>query len=733
MTNSKNRQKKVSPLTAYDLGLTISEYNKVIKILGRKPNFTELCIFSAMWSEHCSYKSSKKWLKTMNYQNSSVICGPGENAGVIDIGNGLAAVFKMESHNHPSYIDPYQGAATGVGGILRDIFTMGARPIANLNCIRFGSPKYTKTKYLVEGVVAGIGGYGNCVGIPTVGGETYFNKNYNNNILVNAMTVGIAESNKIFYSKASGVGNPVIYVGSKTGRDGIHGASMASAEFDETIDSKRPTVQVGDPFTEKLLLEACLELMESDVIISIQDMGAAGLTSSSFEMASKGKLGIEINLDMVPQRETSMEAFEIMLSESQERMLIVIKKGKEKDAEKIFQKWELPFSIIGKLTNTGNMTLYKNSSIVAKLPIAPLVSEAPEYERKWKKTSHRNNLLNKKLKKINIEKSLLKILSSPNLSSKKWVWQQYDHMVMTNTLIGPGSDAAVIRINESPNALAITTDCNPIYVNGNPKLGAKQAVAESWRNLICVGAKPLAITDCLNFGNPEKPEIMGQIVEAIQGIKEATEYLDFPVISGNVSLYNETDGKAILPTPQIGAVGIIYDIDYIAKNIWKEDELIYILGENEIELGCSVFDEIIQNTGQFQPPLVNLEKEKKIGNFFLNKIKKGFFKTCHDISEGGALVAISELAINSEIGAEIEAPKGSSSEWWFSESQGRYIVTIPEKQKNTLENETKKINIPCFHLGKVKGNALQIHKEMSISLEELKTCNEAWLPEFMTN
>ncbi len=724
---------KASYKKAEELGLTNSEYKKVIEILNREPNFTELCIFSAMWSEHCSYKSSKKWLKTMNYNNSRVICGPGENAGVIDIGNGLAAVFKMESHNHPSYIDPYQGASTGVGGILRDVFTMGARPIANLNCIRFGSPNHPKTRYLVEGVVSGIGGYGNCVGVPTVGGETYFNEKYNHNILVNAMTVGIVKTDKIFYSKASGVGNSIIYVGSKTGRDGIHGASMASAEFDETIESKRPTVQVGDPFTEKLLLEACLELMKSDAIIAIQDMGAAGLTSSSFEMASKGNLGIEINLDKVPQREKNMEAFELMLSESQERMLIVIKKGKEKEAEKVFLKWELPFSIIGKLTDNGNMVLYKDNSLVANLPISPLVSEAPEYNRSWKRSENQTLTPKKKLDKLNIREILIKLIGSPNLCSKKWVWNQYDHMVMTNTITGPGSDAAVIRIKKSNSALAVTTDCNPKYVFGNPKSGSKQAVTESWRNLICVGAKPIAITDCLNFGNPEKPEIMGQIVESIEGIKEATEFLDFPVVSGNVSLYNETEGKPILPTPQIGAVGIISNIENMARNIWYDKDIIYILGENNVELGCSAFDEYIQKTGISEPPTINLKLEKKLGDFILDRIENGLIRTCHDISEGGILIALAELALNSKIGALIKVPDNIPGEWWFSEAQARYIVTIPKKQKIMLEKQAEIENIPLLNAGIVKGNTLQISKEMSISLSELKKYHESWLPNYINS
>ncbi len=731
--NSTNKPRKVNNSVAEELGLTFSEYTKVEKILSRTPNFTELCIFSAMWSEHCSYKSSKKWLKTLTYTNDSVICGPGENAGVVDIGDGLAAVFKMESHNHPSFIDPFQGAATGVGGILRDVFTMGARPIANLNCIRFGSLDHPKTKYLLEGVVSGIGSYGNCVGVPTVGGETYFNKKYNNNILVNAMTVGIAENNKIFYSKATGIGNPILYVGSKTGRDGIHGASMASAEFDESIEEKRPTIQVGDPFTEKLLIEACLELMKSDSIIAIQDMGAAGLTSSAFEMASKGNLGIEINLDKVPQRESNMEAFELMLSESQERMLIVLKKGREDEAKKIFNKWELPFSIIGKLTDTGNMVLYKDNLLAANLPIDPLVSSAPEYDRNWVKFINKNSGAKQNLRDFNLKKALLKLIGSPNLCSKKWVWEQFDHMVITNTIIEPGSDAAVIRIKDSNRALAITTDCNPKYVSANPKEGAKQAVAESWRNLVSVGAKPIAITNCLNFGNPEKPEIMGQFVESVAGIREATEFLDIPVISGNVSLYNETDGNAILPTPQIGAVGIIEDIGKIAYQNWHEKDLIYVIGKNDIEIGCSMFEELIEQSYSNSPPSINLDLEKKTGEFILKKISEGYIRTCHDISDGGILISITELALKSKIGAKVQRPSDIQKHWWFSETQSRYIISINKKDRSFLEKQASSFDIPLLNLGVVEGKTLQIDKEVIISIEEIEKVHEDVLPQLIRN
>ena len=545
---------------AIELGLNEDEYQETIKYMKRTPNITELGIFSAMWSEHCSYKSSRKWLKTLPTEAPWVIQGPGENAGIIDIGNNLAAVFKMESHNHPSFIEPYQGAATGVGGIMRDIFTMGARPIANLNCLRFGSPKHVKTKHLLSGVVSGIGGYGNCMGVPTIGGECTFDKGYNGNILVNAMTVGIVKKNKIFYAKAGKPGSPVVYVGAKTGRDGIHGASMASASFDADSESKRPTVQVGDPFTEKLLLEACLELMETDCIIGIQDMGAAGLTSSSVEMAAKDNNGIEIDLDKVPVRETKMTPFEIMLSESQERMLMVLKPGSEEKAEEIFKKWELDFSIIGKVTSTQHIVLKHNTETVADIPLEPLANGLI-YDRPYK--------INVNSKSIEIpvsnnwEDALLTLIENHDLCSREWIWQQYDHMVMGDTIGMPGSESGVVKIHPiDKQALAITTDCTPRYCDSNAHTGGMQAVCESYRNLCSVGAVPLAITDCLNFGNPEKKEVMGQIVDAIRGISDACTKLSMPVVAGNVSLYNETEGKSIPPTPQIGAVGIIKNTDY---------------------------------------------------------------------------------------------------------------------------------------------------------------------------
>ncbi|MDG2000565.1 MAG: phosphoribosylformylglycinamidine synthase subunit PurL, partial [Alphaproteobacteria bacterium] len=630
---------------AIELGLNEDEYKETIKYMKRNPNITELGIFSAMWSEHCSYKSSRKWLKTLPTEAPWVIQGPGENAGIIDIGNNLAAVFKMESHNHPSFIEPYQGAATGVGGIMRDIFTMGARPIANLNCLRFGSPKHAKTKHLLSGVVAGIGGYGNCMGVPTIGGECTFDKGYNGNILVNAMTVGIVKKDKIFYAKAGKPGSPVVYVGAKTGRDGIHGASMASASFEADSESKRPTVQVGDPFTEKLLLEACLELMETDCIIGIQDMGAAGLTSSSVEMAAKDNNGIEIDLDKVPVRETKMTPFEIMLSESQERMLMVLKPGSEEKAEEIFKKWELDFSIIGKVTSTQHIVLKHNTKTVADIPLEPLANGLI-YDRPYK-----NNLNNKSIDipvNDNWEDALLKLIENHDLCSREWIWQQYDHMVMGDTIGMPGSESGVVKIhNIDKQALAITTDCTPRYCDANAHTGGMQAVCESYRNLCSVGAVPLAITDCLNFGNPEKKEVMGQIVDAIRGISDACTKLSMPVVAGNVSLYNETEGKSIPPTPQIGSVGLIKNtnnqLSNIIKNINNQD--IIIIGETKGHIECSIYAREVENIEDGCPPSVDLDEELKHGKFILNLADLNLIDACKDVSDGGIGIALAEICI----------------------------------------------------------------------------------------
>jgi phosphoribosylformylglycinamidine synthase len=588
----------VNEQVAIDHGLKKDEYAKICELLSRTPNITELGIFSAMWNEHCSYKSSRLHLKTLPTKGKQVIQGPGENAGVVDIGDNDAIVFKIESHNHPSFIEPYQGAATGVGGIMRDVFTMGARPIANLNSIHFGSPQHKKTKNLLRGVVHGIGGYGNCMGIPTIAGQTNFDSSYNGNILVNAMTLGLVKKDKIFYSKAAGLNKPVIYVGSKTGRDGIHGASMASASFDEKIEEKKPTVQVGDPFTEKLLLEACLELMAGDSIIAIQDMGAAGLTSSSIEMASKGNLGIEINLNKVPCREASMTPYEIMLSESQERMLIVLENGKEEKAKKIFDKWNLDFAVIGKTTNSKKIELFFDNEQVADIPVNTLVENSPMYDRKWKKAKlpKKNKIKKEDLKNLKIMDVLKKVLSHPNVCSKEWIWQQYDHTVMGDTIQKPGGDSGVVRVHGSNKAVAASVDSSAVYCWAHPLTGGKQVVCESFRNLISVGAKPVAITNCLNFGSPENEENMGEFVECVQGIGEAAAYLKFPVVSGNVSFYNQTKEEGIKPTPSIGGVGLIKDYKKMITMDFKQvDNMVLVIGKTEGHIDQSLLARNILN------------------------------------------------------------------------------------------------------------------------------------------
>ena len=680
-------------------GLTEEEYGRILDILGREPNETELGIFSAMWSEHCSYKSSKKWLKTLPTEAPWVICGPGENAGIIDIGDGQAAVFKMESHNHPSFIEPYQGAATGVGGILRDVFTMGARPVANLNALRFGSPDHPKTRHLVNGVVAGIGGYGNCVGVPTVGGECTFQASYDGNILVNAMTVGVVDTDRIFYSAAAGVGDPIVYAGSKTGRDGIHGATMASAEFGDDSEQKRPTVQVGDPFTEKLLLEACLELMATDAIVAIQDMGAAGLTCSSFEMASKGGVGVELDLDRVPMREAGMSAYELMLSESQERMLMVLKEGREDVARAIFEKWEIDFAVIGRTTDSGRMVLKMGGDVVADLPIDPLALASPEYDRPWTKAPEPipiATILPGDGDDVSPIDMLRRLLATPDLASKRWIWEQYDHMVMTDTAGRPGGDAAVVRVHGTKKALAITTDCTPRYCLADPVRGGRQAVAEAWRNLTAVGATPLAVTDCLNFGNPEKPDIMGQFVGCIEGMGQACRALDFPVVSGNVSLYNETSGKAILPTPAIGGVGLLRDISKRASLAFNAEGVdIVLIGETKGHIGQSLYMEEIQESSAFAPPPVDLEAERRNGDFVRGLIEEGRITVCHDVSDGGLLVALAEMALAGSIGASITPPadldRRLHSGWLFGEDQGRYLVTTDDPE--TLLGEAEKAGV----------------------------------------
>ena len=721
---------KITPDIINNHGIKPHEYKKIISLIGKEPNLLELGIFSAMWNEHCSYKSSKKYIKTLPTKNKKVIQGPGENAGVVDIEDGDALVFKIESHNHPSYIEPYQGAATGVGGILRDVFTMGARPIATLNSIHFGNHNHPKTKNLLNGVVSGIGGYGNCIGIPTVGGEVKFDNSYNENILVNAMAVGLVKKDKIFYSKAKGVNQPVIYVGSKTGRDGIHGASMASAEFDENADEKKPTVQVGDPFTEKLLLEACLELMKDDSIISIQDMGAAGLTSSSVEMASKGNLGIEIDLDKVPCREEKMTPYEMMLSESQERMLLILNSGKEENAKKIFNKWGLDFSIIGKTTSSKNLVLNFNRKEVANLPLSSLSSDAPVYDRKWKKNliSKKKNLP-KDFKSLKISESLKKILISPNNSEKSWVWEQYDHTVMGDTVQKPGGDSSVIRIHEKNKGVAMTVDSSSHYCLADPITGGKQVVCEAWRNLISVGSKPIAITNCLNFGSPEKDEIMGQFVETIDGISQACKYLDFPVVSGNVSFYNETQSKAISPTPTIGGVGLIKNLDYMTTiNLKEIGSYILVVGKTLGHLYQSEFFREVLEIKDGPPPEINLFNEKNNGLLIQTLISKKLVNSVHDISSGGILVALSEMCISGKIGANIKVPRNNISlhEYLFGEDQSRYLIEINEENNVEVSKILEKNNIYYEIIGKTQKDSLYLNNEFNIKLNDLSELNSFW-------
>jgi phosphoribosylformylglycinamidine synthase len=726
---------RITPADIKSHGLSADEYKRIKKIMGREPNLVELGIFSVMWSEHCSYKSSKKWLKTLPTTGPWVICGPGENAGVIDIGDGMAAIFKMESHNHPSFIEPYQGAATGVGGILRDVFTMGARPIANMNALRFGDPKHPKTKQLLSGVVSGIGGYGNCVGVPTVGGEVNFHPSYNGNILVNAMTVGLAKTDKIFYSAAAGVGNSVVYVGSKTGRDGIHGATMASAEFDEASEEKRPTVQVGDPFTEKLLIEACMELMATDAIVAIQDMGAAGLTSSSFEMASKGGLGVELNLDNVPQRETGMTAYEMMLSESQERMLMILKPGKEKLAEKIFRKWELDFAVIGKLTRTGRMVLKHGGKVVGDLPIDPLAKAAPEYDRPWVASKKQPVIATADVKDVDWKVALKKLMGCPDLVSRRWVWEQYDHTVMADTVQRPGGDAAVVRVHGTNKGLAISTDCTPRYVKADPVEGGKQAVAETWRNITAVGGRPLAVTDNLNFGNPEKPEIMGQIVGAIRGIGEACNRLSYPVVSGNVSLYNETDGRSILPTPAIGGVGLIEDLNKMMTLAFKRDgEAIILIGQKDSSsgwLGQSLYLREVCGQEKGAPPPVDLEKERYAGDVVRNLIINGLVTACHDLSDGGLMVALTEMALAGNIGCMLDDPGAPRHGLLFGEDQGRYVVTCDPANTKAIIAAVDEFGIAVKAIGRTGGGAIAITGAGGVTLKDLRALHEGWFPSYM--
>ena len=740
----------ITPEIVEQHGLSPEEYERVLHVLGREPNLVELGIFSVMWSEHCSYKSSRLHLKKLPTEAPWVICGPGENAGVIDIGDGQAAIFKMESHNHPSYIEPYQGAATGVGGILRDVFTMGARPMANANALRFGRPEHPKMKHLVQGVVAGIGGYGNCVGVPTVAGETNFHPAYDGNILVNAMTVGVADQDKIFYSAATGLGNPIVYVGSKTGRDGIHGATMASADFGEDAEAKRPTVQVGDPFTEKLLIEACLELMATDAIVAIQDMGAAGLTSSSVEMASKGGAGIRLDMNKVPCREEGMTPYEMMLSESQERMLMVLKPGKEAMAEAIFRKWELDFAVIGEVTDTGHMVLEFNGEVVCDIPLAPLADEAPLYDRPYlSKDEYTAWAGVKPLGEVpatdDVAADLLTMMASPDLASRRWIAEQYDSQVGGDTL-QTGGDAGVVRVHGTGKALAITTDCTPRYVFADPYEGGKQAIAEAYRNLCAVGARPLAVTNCLNFANPQRPEIMAQIVHALDGMGDACRALDFPIVSGNVSLYNESKatggGSAILPTPAIGGVGIITDLSKMMTMHFKQaGDAIYLVGPEfwakpdptRSHLGRSLWLRVVKGMEAGRTPPTDLTVERNAGEIIHELIADGLVNAVHDLSDGGLAVALAEMALAGGIGAEVEPanPAYTPAQWWFGEDQGRYLVTVPDVaalnealSKGTRDDETAQIGFQ--RIGTVGGDSV-----LGVPLSELRAANQRFFEEWM--
>ncbi|CEF55907.1 phosphoribosylformylglycinamidine synthase subunit PurL [Acetobacter ghanensis] len=731
-----NKPVTVDESLACEFGLTAEEYGRVLSIMGRNPSLTELGVFSVMWSEHCSYKSSRKWLRGLPTKAPWVIHGPGENAGVVDIGQGYAAIFKMESHNHPSFIEPYQGAATGVGGILRDVFTMGARPVANLNALRFGSPENPVTRRVVDGVVRGIGGYGNCVGVPTVGGEINFHPAYDGNPLVNAMTVGIARQDRIFLSAAAGVGNPVVYVGSRTGRDGIHGATMSSAEFDEDALSKRPTVQVGDPFIEKLLIEACLELMATDAIVAIQDMGAAGLTSSAVEMAGKGGVGIELDLDAVPQREPNMTAYEMMLSESQERMLMVLRPDRTELARKIFEKWELDFAIIGHLTETGHIVIKHKGQVEADIPLEPLADEAPVYDRPSiapTKPAELDGLH----APLSLDAMLLKLVGSPDLASRAWVWNQYDSTVGGQTVRRPGAaDAAIVKVDDTEIGLALTTDCTPRYCQADPRTGGAQAVAEAWRNITATGARPLAVTDNLNFGNPEKPEIMGQFIAALEGMGEACKVLDFPIVSGNVSLYNETrmpDGttQAILPTPAIGGLGVLDNVSSAIGLGMQPNKDVVLVGATKGELGQSVWLREILGREEGPPPAVDLATEKRNGDFVRAEIQAGQITACHDLADGGILVAVAEMIMASGTGCELESPdSGMRPEaFWFGEDQARYLVCVADAQSFCAR--AAQAGVPARLIGRSGGNDLILPSGVTISAARLKSAHETFFPALM--
>ena len=683
-------------------GLKPEEYDMILEIIGREPSFTELGIFSAMWNEHCSYKSSKKWLRTLPTEGPQVICGPGENAGVVGIGDGQAVIFKMESHNHPSYIEPYQGAATGVGGILRDVFTMGARPIAAMNSLSFGEVDHPKTRQLVHGVVEGIGGYGNCFGVPTVGGEVRFDPAYNGNCLVNAFAAGLADADKIFYSAASGVGMPVVYLGAKTGRDGVGGATMASAEFDESIEEKRPTVQVGDPFTEKRLMEATLELMATGAVISIQDMGAAGLTCSAVEMGDKGGLGVKLQLDQVPQREENMTAYEMMLSESQERMLMVLRPEKEAEARAVFEKWDLDFAIVGETIAEDRFLIMHGNAVKADLPLATLSGSAPEYDRPWNEPQAAEPLDTDSVPGVDPIDGLKALIGSPNYCSRQWVYEQYDTMVMADTTRGPGLGAGVIRVHGTDKLLAFTSDVTPRYVKANPVEGGKQAVAEAYRNLTALGARPLATTDNMNFGNPEKPEIMGQFVGAIKGIGQAVSALDMPIVSGNVSLYNETDGQAILPTPTIGAVGLIDHADNAISGEVRDGHVAILIGETTGHLGQSAILAEVYNRIEGDAPAVDLDAEKRNGDFI--RTNHALIKACTDLSDGGLALAAFEMAEAAGVGVQLDA---DDTPTLFGEDQARYLVACNFDQAEALMIEAGRAGVPIRSVGKFTGDTVK--------------------------
>jgi len=727
---------QITPDLIANHGLNPDEYQKILDLIGREPSFTELGIFSAMWNEHCSYKSSKKWLKTLPTTGARVIQGPGENAGVVDIGDGQAIVFKMESHNHPSFIEPYQGAATGVGGILRDVFTMGARPVAAMNALRFGAPEHEKTRHLVSGVVAGVGGYGNSFGVPTVGGEVEFDARYNGNILVNAFAAGLADTDKIFYSEAKGVGLPVVYLGAKTGRDGVGGATMASAEFGDDIEQKRPTVQVGDPFTEKRLLDACLELMQTGAVIAIQDMGAAGLTCSAVEMGAKGGLGVELDLDLVPVREVNMTAYEMMLSESQERMLMVLHPEKEAAARAVFEKWELDFATVGKTTDDRRFRVLWQGTEVANLPIMELGDEAPEYDRPWTEPQPRAPL-GEALPPVDIANALVQLVGSPALSSRRWVWEQYDTLIQGNSLQLPGGDAGVIRVEGHPTkALAFSSDVTPRYCEADPYEGGKQAVAECWRNITATGAEPLASTDNLNFGNPEKPEIMGQLVFAIKGIGEACTALGFPIVSGNVSLYNETNGVGILPTPTMAGVGLIDDWSKMARiGFADEGEAILLIGAPASwgsHLGQSIFLRDIHDRRDGPPPPVDLVAEKKNGDFVRGLIRSGIATAVHDCSDGGLGVAVAEMSMASGIGATISPNNnGSADQTFFGEDQGRYVLSVIREDMPGVIDKASAAGVNAVWIGSTGGHELKLGDARAISVSDLKAAHESWFPDYM--